>query len=68
MGFSADDEWLMWIERSRSFGDWIRGRNKEADAQLVLDLHALLSAAPGIRDLRWSHMSSRTESTGNPEP
>lgn len=68
MGFSADDEWLMWVERSRSLGDWIRGRNKEADVQLVLDLHSLLSAAPEILDLRWSHMSSSAESTGSPEP
>jgi hypothetical protein len=54
LGFSADDEWLMWLERRRSLGDRIRGRNKEPDPALARDVHTLLSAAPEILDLRWS--------------
>jgi hypothetical protein len=68
MGFSADEEWLMWIERHRSLGDRIRGRNREADPQLALDLHALLSHAPEILEIRWSHMASGSESSGSLEP
>jgi hypothetical protein len=69
LGWSADEEWLMWIERRRSLSDWIRGRNKEAAPQLARDLHAILSADPAIVDLRWSHIvSGQPESSGTLEP
>jgi hypothetical protein len=58
----------MWAEPLRSLGDRLRGRNKEPQPQLSHDLHAVLSVAPEIRDIRWSHMTDRTESDGSPEP
>jgi hypothetical protein len=68
IGFSADDEWLMWLERRRSLGDRMRGRNKEPDPRSILDVQAILSDSPDIRDVRWSHLDDRSESAGSAEP
>jgi hypothetical protein len=69
IGFSGDDEWLMWIEPRRSLVDRLRGRNREAEPQLVRDLHAIFKREPEIIVLRWIHMhGTAEESPGSPEP
>jgi hypothetical protein len=50
----ADGTWIGWIERRRGFlGSLLGGRGRDIDPSAIELIHAILSASPQIRDVRW---------------
>ena len=51
---SSEGDWVGWLERKRGFiGSLVGGRKRGVHPAAAHALHAVLSASPQIRDVRW---------------